>query len=55
MPQINGAGLALIKSFEGCSLTAYPDPGTHGSAPTRHGLSGFDWPWLRHSGGRLLD
>lgn len=25
MPQINDAGLALIKSFEGCSLTAYWD------------------------------
>ena len=30
MPKINAAGLALIKSFEGCELTAYPDPGTGG-------------------------
>jgi lysozyme len=28
MPKINAAGLALIKEFEGCCLTAYPDPGT---------------------------
>jgi lysozyme len=28
LPQINAAGLALIKSFESCSLTAYPDPGS---------------------------
>ena len=27
MPQINQAGLDLIKSFEGCSLTAYADSG----------------------------
>ena len=30
MPVINAAGLQLIKDFEGCSLTAYPDPGTGG-------------------------
>lgn len=30
MPLINAAGLALIKEFEGCELTAYPDPGTGG-------------------------
>jgi lysozyme len=30
MPQINSAGLSLIKTFEGCNLTAYPDPGTGG-------------------------
>jgi lysozyme len=30
MPQLNNAGLELIKSFEGFSLTAYPDPGTGG-------------------------
>jgi len=34
MPQINQAGLALIKSFEGCSLTAYPDPGSGGEPYT---------------------
>jgi GH24 family phage-related lysozyme (muramidase) len=28
MPKINQEGLELIKSFEGCSLHAYPDPGT---------------------------
>lgn len=27
---ISEKGLALIKSFEGCELTAYPDPGTGG-------------------------
>lgn len=27
MPQINAAGLALVKSFEGCDLHAYPDVG----------------------------
>ena len=26
--RINSAGLALLKRFEGCSLEAYPDPGT---------------------------
>lgn len=26
----NDAGIALIKEFEGCRLTAYPDPGTGG-------------------------
>lgn len=30
MPAINQAGLDLIKSFEGCELSAYPDPGTGG-------------------------
>ena len=29
--QINAAGEALIKSFEGYSLDAYPDPGTGGA------------------------
>jgi lysozyme len=28
--QINEAGLALLKQFEGCKLKAYPDPGTGG-------------------------
>ena len=27
---MGAAGLALLKSFEGCKLTAYPDPGTGG-------------------------
>lgn len=27
---INAAGLRIIKDFEGCRLTAYPDPGTGG-------------------------
>lgn len=27
---ISDAGIALIKEFEGCKLTAYPDPGTGG-------------------------
>jgi lysozyme len=26
--QVSSAGIALTKSMEGCSLTAYPDPGT---------------------------
>jgi len=30
MPKTNAAGIALIKSFESCRLTAYPDPGTGG-------------------------
>ncbi len=30
MPTINQAGLDLIKNFEGCRLTAYPDPGSGG-------------------------
>lgn len=28
---ISAAGLALIKQYEGCKLTAYPDPGTGGA------------------------
>lgn len=28
--KISDKGIALIKSFEGCKLTAYPDPGTGG-------------------------
>ena len=28
--KISDAGLSLIKSFEGCKLKAYPDPGTGG-------------------------
>lgn len=34
MPQINQAGLSLIESFEGLSLTSYPDPGTGGEPYT---------------------
>lgn len=34
MPHINAAGLALVKQFEGCSLTAYPDPGSGGEPYT---------------------
>ena len=30
MRHINAAGLALLKEFEGCKLTAYPDPATGG-------------------------
>lgn len=30
MPQVNQATLDLIREFEGCSLSAYPDPGTGG-------------------------
>lgn len=32
-------GIALIKKFEGCRLTAYPDPGTGGAPWT----IGFGW------------
>ena len=35
-------GLALIKSFEGCELTAYPDPGSGGD-PWTIGY-GHSWP-----------
>ncbi|EAS1791064.1 lysozyme, partial [Salmonella enterica] len=28
--RISEKGVSLIKEFEGCSLTAYPDPGTGG-------------------------
>lgn len=37
--QISDKGTALIKEFEGCSLTAYPDPGTGGAPWT----IGFGW------------
>jgi lysozyme len=30
MPKINAAGLAILKKYEGCVLSAYPDPGTGG-------------------------
>lgn len=28
MMRISEKGITLIKEFEGCSLTAYPDPGS---------------------------
>ncbi|EDT6916680.1 lysozyme, partial [Salmonella enterica subsp. enterica] len=28
--RISERGVSLIKEFEGCSLTAYPDPGAGG-------------------------
>lgn len=34
MPKINAEGLALVKTFEGCVLHAYPDPGTGGEPYT---------------------
>ena len=37
--QISNNGIALIKRFEGCRLTAYPDPGTGGDPWT----IGFGW------------
>lgn len=41
--QTNAAGLALIKQFEGCVLTAYPDPGTGGDPWTiGYGHTGSD-------------
>lgn len=38
MMRISEKGITLIKEFEGCSLKAYPDPGT--------GRSLDDWLWL---------
>ncbi|AOE32471.1 TPA: lysozyme [Klebsiella pneumoniae] len=37
--QISNNGIALIKRFEGCRLTAYPDPGTGGGPWT----IGYGW------------
>lgn len=37
--QTSPKGIALIKQFEGCSLTAYPDPGTGGAPWT----IGYGW------------
>ena len=37
--QISNNGIALIKRFEGCRLTAYPDPGTGGDTWT----IGYGW------------
>ncbi|KMK17784.1 muraminidase [Pluralibacter gergoviae] len=36
---ISQSGIELIKRFEGCSLTAYPDPGTGGAPWT----IGYGW------------
>lgn len=41
--KINDAGLKLLKSFEGCKLSAYPDPGTGGDPWTiGYGATGPD-------------
>lgn len=37
--RISEKGIALIKEFEGCRLTAYPDPGTGGAPWT----IGYGW------------
>ncbi|MDU8950454.1 MAG: lysozyme [Bifidobacterium sp.] len=37
--QTSDEGIALIKCFEGCQLTAYPDPGTGGAPWT----IGYGW------------
>ncbi|WP_343558458.1 lysozyme [Klebsiella aerogenes] len=37
--QTSNEGIALIKDFEGCRLTAYPDPGTGGAPWT----IGYGW------------
>ncbi|ELU9340735.1 lysozyme [Salmonella enterica] len=37
--RISERGVSLIKEFEGCSLTAYPDPGTGGEPWT----IGYGW------------
>ncbi|ANI29459.1 muraminidase [Yersinia entomophaga] len=37
--QISSTGINLIKQFEGCKLTAYPDPGTGGAPWT----IGYGW------------
>lgn len=39
--QISNNGIALIKGFEGCRLTAYPDPGTGGAPWT----IGYGWTY----------
>jgi len=41
MPQVNEAGLALIKSFEGCELTAYQD--AVGVWTIGYGHTGDEW------------
>lgn len=42
------AGIALLKEFEGCELTAYPDPGTGGKPWT------IGWGSTRHLDGRAV-
>lgn len=39
MMRISEKGITLIKEFEGCSLKAYPDPGTGGD-PWTIGMAG---------------
>lgn len=39
--QTSDKGIALIKGFEGCRLTAYPDPGTGGAPWT----IGYGWTY----------
>lgn len=39
MMRTSEKGITLIKEFEGCSLTAYPDPGT-GEIPGRLVMAG---------------
>ncbi|SAQ49177.1 lysozyme [Klebsiella oxytoca] len=39
--QTSNNGIALIKGFEGCRLTAYPDPGTGGAPWT----IGYGWTY----------
>ncbi|EPI4792777.1 TPA: lysozyme [Klebsiella oxytoca] len=41
MMQTSPEGIALIKGFEGCRLTAYPDPGTGGAPWT----IGYGWTY----------
>ena len=41
--KVSSAGINLIKQFEGCRLTAYPDPGTGGE------------PWTIGYGATLID
>jgi lysozyme len=62
MPTINSDGLALIKSFEGCVLHAYPDPGTGGEPYTiGYGHTGSDvhpgltWTQAQADAGLLAD
>ena len=41
--ELNDAGIALVKQFEGCKLQAYPDPGTGGAPYTvGYGHTGSD-------------
>ncbi|EEV7373656.1 lysozyme [Escherichia coli] len=46
--QTSDKGIALIKQFEGCKLTAYPDPGT-GGAPWTIGYG-----WTQPVDGKLV-